>query len=67
MNPFIGPNKAARIREFGVQNLANIGWAFAMAGQSDASLFEELAKAAEQCVGDLNAKDFNAKELANTG
>ena len=36
-------------------------WAFATAGQKDASLFVPLATAAERRMGDLNAQ-----ELANT-
>ena len=47
--------------EFDVQNLANMAWAFATVGQSDAVLFEALAKAAERLVG-----DFNAQHLGST-
>ena len=40
--------------DFKVQELANTAWAFATAGQSDAQLFAELARAAEWRLGDFN-------------
>ena len=43
-----------------MQNLADIAWAFATAGQSDAQLFTALARAAQQRMG-----AFNAQELGN--
>ena len=39
--------------DFSSQELANTAWAFATAGQNDASLFAALAKAAEQRLGDF--------------
>ena len=36
------------------QSVANTTWAFAMAGQQDASLFAALATAANQLIGDFN-------------
>ena len=39
--------------DFNSQELANAAWAFAMADQSDASLFAALATAAEQHMGDF--------------
>ena len=44
--------------DFNAQGLANTAWAFATAGQSDASLFMALARAAEWRKGDFNAQDF---------
>ena len=50
-----------RMGEFNMQDLANIAWAFAKAGQPDAQLFMALARMAARCVG-----EFNAQGLANT-
>ena len=50
-----------RMGEFNAQELANTAWAFATAGEEDASLFAALATAAEH-----HMDDFNAQELANT-
>ena len=47
--------------DFNAQGLANIAWAFATVGKTDAPLFTALGRAAERCVG-----DFNVQELANT-
>merc|ERR1712216_823143 len=49
------------VKVFKVQELANTAWAFATAGQSKASLFRALAKAAEPRVG-----DFGMQNLINT-
>ena len=46
---------------FTPQNFANTAWAFATAGQLDATLFNSLARVAERCIG-----DFKAQGLANT-
>ena len=46
--------------DFNSQELANAAWAFAMADQSDASLFAALTTAAEQLMC-----DFNSQQLAN--
>ena len=46
---------------FNPQALANTAWAFAKAGQSDASFFAALATAAERRVG-----GFNPQNLAST-
>ena len=59
-----GYSKAAAEQHMGgfiPQNLANAAWAFATAGQNDASLFAALATAAEQHMG-----GFIPQELANT-
>ena len=55
--------KAAKwlIDDFNSQGLANAAWAFAMADQSDVSLFAALATAAVRRMS-----DFNSQELANT-
>ena len=50
-----------RAVHFTVQELANTAWAFAMAGQKNALLFEALATVAEQ-----HMDHFNAQEIANT-
>ena len=47
--------------DFHAQDLANLGWAFAMLGQSDVKLFAALGRAATWCVG-----NFNVQGLANT-
>ena len=46
--------------ELNLQNLANTAWAFATAGQMDASLFGAVATAAVRRIG-----DFNSQALAN--
>jgi 2-polyprenyl-6-methoxyphenol hydroxylase-like FAD-dependent oxidoreductase len=50
-----------RLGECKEQELANVAWAFAKAGQTDDALFTALARVAERCL--LN---FKAQELANT-
>ena len=45
---------------FNPQELANTAWAFATADQKHASLFAELATAAQRRLG-----DFDAQNLAN--
>ena len=50
-----------RMGDFEQQNLANIAWSFAAAGQHDALLFAALTTAAEQGMG-----DFKVQEIANT-
>ena len=47
--------------DLNLQNFANTAWAFATAGQKDASLFVALATAAEQRMD-----DFNPQNLVNT-
>ena len=47
--------------DFNPQDLANTAWAFATAGQKDASLFAALATAAQRHMG-----AFNPQALANT-
>ena len=46
-----------RIVDFDPQGLANTAWAFATAGQNDASLFVPLA-AAEWQVGNVNGQSL---------
>ena len=41
--------------EFSVQNVANMAWAVATSGQSDASLCAALAMVMERRIGELNA------------
>ena len=43
-----------RMSDFDGQDLTNIAWSFATAGQSHPQLFEVLARAARWRVGDLN-------------
>ena len=47
--------------DLNLQNFANTAWAFATAGQKDASLFVALATAAERRMD-----DFNPQNLVNT-
>lgn len=49
-----------RLRDCNSQELANIAWAFAKAGNSDAHLFSILARAAENRL-----HSFNGQEVAN--
>ena len=50
------------MRNFNAQDLANTAWSFAETGESDASLFEALAKSVQRYAG-----NFNTPKLANTG
>lgn len=50
-----------RLHDCNPQELANVAWAFAKAGQSDPALFTALATVAERCL-----PKFNAQEHANT-
>ena len=50
-----------RLDGFIPQNLANIVWAFAKAGQSDQKLFAAVARAAE-----LRMSEFESQHIANT-
>ena len=50
-----------KVTDFNAQDIANTAWAFAKAGQAEASLFAALAEAAK-----LKVSDFNAQGLANT-
>ena len=50
-----------RRSEFNEQNLARAAWAFAKAGQSDASLLFALAEVVKLKLG-----EFNAQEITNT-
>ena len=47
-----------RLTDFNPQGLANSAWAFATAGQNDASLFAALATATEQHMGGFIPQDF---------
>ena len=49
------------MNDFNLQNIANTAWAFATAGQNDASLFAALATAAKPRMGELKLQ-----VLANT-
>lgn len=49
-----------RVGDFNVQQLANIGWAFATVSSSDVHLFAALSRVVELCAG-----EFNAQGLAN--
>jgi len=49
-----------RVGEFNEQELANIAWAFARAGQSDAQLLTALARVAERLV-----RSFKAQGIGN--
>ena len=51
----------SRAGDCNTQELANVAWAFAKAGQPDTELFAALAREAERHLG-----AFNAQELANT-
>ena len=43
--------------DFDARHLANVAWAFAMAGQCDATLFTELSKAVQQRMSTFNEQD----------
>ena len=49
------------VGDFKGQGLANIAWAYAKTGQSDAQLFTVLLRVVEQCIG-----YFTTQELVNT-
>ena len=51
-----------RARDFSAQDLANIAWAFANAGQIDGRLFSALASAAEEALHDFSEEDLDNAE-----
>ena len=60
---FVALAGAAKLRlsQFHALDLSNTAWAFAIAVQSDATLFVTVSRSAELRLG-----DFSAQNLANT-